>query len=225
MAGPGSSPLSRGIQVQRSRQRRLREIIPALAGNTLAEALEGPGGEDHPRSRGEYRVHVRRIESDAGSSPLSRGILHFNSPEKDSRRIIPALAGNTAERLRSARVGRDHPRSRGEYPYPMPPTPTYEGSSPLSRGIRIAVLHLEVPRRIIPALAGNTPVAAPPRTPREDHPRSRGEYLFNYRIERGSQGSSPLSRGIRDLIKRLDRAGGIIPALAGNTKPRKPSTR
>ena len=31
-------------------------------------------------------------------------------------------------------------------------------------------------------------------------------------------GSSPLSRGIRGSWKRLNRGGGIIPALAGNTE-------
>ena len=132
------------------------EDIPALAGNTLAEALEGPGGEDHPRSRGEYRVHVRRIESDAGSSPLSRGILRSVCGPRGLDGIIPALAGNTLTQCLRHPLTRDHPRSRGEYlSYPYPQN-TAEGSSPLSRGIPLEnLLHKNI-RWIIPALAGNT---------------------------------------------------------------------
>ena len=53
--GIGSSPLSRGIHRRRSPLRRLRRIIPALAGNTSAATYCTRTGRDHPRSRGEYR--------------------------------------------------------------------------------------------------------------------------------------------------------------------------
>ena len=57
------------------------------------------------------------------------------------RRIIPALAGNTA--LHDPMMGRlrDHPRSRGEY--------------------LVAMLWPQDDKGIIPALAGNTPSTAP----------------------------------------------------------------
>ena len=51
-----------------------------------------------------------------------------------------------------------------------------------------------------------------------DHPRSRGEYLFAAYSKRVSQGSSPLSRGIRKRHEQDHGHSRIIPALAGNTQ-------
>ena len=50
----GSSPLSRGIRRQAREGRRLRRIIPALAGNTRLRRRGCWRRRDHPRSRGEY---------------------------------------------------------------------------------------------------------------------------------------------------------------------------
>ena len=70
--------------------------------------------------------------------------------------IIPALAGNTKRNPVYTAMGWDHPRSRGEYPWPFRSNMKKIGSSPLSRGIPKAVIHHCGKRRIIPALAGNT---------------------------------------------------------------------
>ena len=70
---------------------------------------------------------------------------------------------------------------------------------------------------IIPALAGNTGTRAESADRRGDHPRSRGEYVFNVTASEFSMGSSPLSRGIPRSQGRHAAGGGIIPALAGNT--------
>ena len=50
-----------------------------------------------------------------------------------------------------------------------------------------------------------------------DHPRSRGEYCPTANSGSWSAGSSPLSRGIRFLVRWQRFRTGIIPALAGNT--------
>ena len=50
-------------------------------------------------------------------------------------RIIPALAGNTTPKTRSAKYTKDHPRSRGEYVLAPGLAHALGGSSPLSRGI------------------------------------------------------------------------------------------
>ena len=56
----GSSPLARGLRVSPARGRRRRRIIPARAGFTHGAVPDGPGGADHPRSRGVYpaRTHL-----------------------------------------------------------------------------------------------------------------------------------------------------------------------
>ena len=111
----GSSPLSRGIRMDRQSRRSFAGIIPALAGNTVAAKVKGRGARDHPRSRGEYRHWAYLIPPPRdhprsrgeyldtgelpakyiGSSPLSRGIRPRSFGRPARSRIIPALAGNT----------------------------------------------------------------------------------------------------------------------------------
>ena len=111
----GSSPLSRGIPSHEGFPSSKRGIIPALAGNTLPARGIGTRRWDHPRSRGEYWVWFIGEDGAAGSSPLSRGIRCHSRRGRLHRRIIPALAGNTAAAASWDVFVEDHPRSRGEY--------------------------------------------------------------------------------------------------------------
>ena len=172
----GSSPLSRGIPGLPVLHPRAAGIIPALAGNTASWFWAWPRKRDHPRSRGEYSTRTPPTPSPRGSSPLSRGILRGSAGNTEPPRIIPALAGNTPTRPESDDDAADHPRSRGEYRHESRRGDAGRGSSPLSRGIPPTTLPWPRPRRIIPALAGNTrPGWRLLRWP-PDHPRSRGEY-------------------------------------------------
>ena len=218
--GWGSSPLSRGIRsTLRAGERSIR-IIPALAGNTVDlygdQVLIG----DHPRSRGEYASGASGMCGAGGSSPLSRGILSPGSNSMPSRRIIPALAGNTGPVRVVDGCCSDHPRSRGEYLISFPLTGSTMGSSPLSRGILTIGHDAEGAHGIIPALAGNTRATSAARRSRTDHPRSRGEYSGFPCFRGGVVGSSPLSRGIPEFALGCGAEQGIIPALAGNTPRR-----
>ena len=112
---PGSSPLSRGILRYHAHPDPRTGIIPALAGNTKPAASSHMIPTDHPRSRGEYIASSVSAAAAAGSSPLSRGIQHGVAKLVPPLRIIPALAGNTSQRLISMLERKDHPRSRGEY--------------------------------------------------------------------------------------------------------------
>ena len=111
--------------------------------------------------------------------------------------IIPALAGNTVFPDLPPRRVRDHPRSRGEYPFLSPEEVAALGSSPLSRGILFNPLRKRSWGGIIPALAGNT----------EALKMMSGQ----------TEGSSPLSRGIPVILQMQQGPPRIIPALAGNT--------
>ena len=71
-------------------------------------------------------------------------------------RIIPALAGNTSYPTTVCASITDHPRSRGEYVVGGVVLEDVEGSSPLSRGILMLRIMVNLKVRIIPALAGNT---------------------------------------------------------------------
>ena len=155
---------------------------------------------DHPRSRGEYFRVTLSFSRANGSSPLSRGIRNSQGRAGRWLRIIPALAGNTVVFRKLSEQPRDHPRSRGEYCSVPPPSRMRPGSSPLSRGIPIRTKRRVVTWGIIPALAGNTTVQGMDLWENPDHPRSRGEYVFQTSHLRHVLGSSPLSRGIRAMV-------------------------
>ena len=154
-----------------------------------------------------------------GSSPLSRGIPPRIPGTRQSKGIIPALAGNTPKAHTGWPSAPDHPRSRGEYSGLWSQWVTVDGSSPLSRGIPLAALAAADVVGIIPALAGNTEQSGLRVGSQRDHPRSRGEYRAGGVRTRPARGSSPLSRGIpiSGLCWLVE--VGIIPALAGNTLP------
>ena len=195
--GGGSSPLARGLRVDRGGRIHRRGIIPARAGFTSGAALRLARSVDHPRSRGVYWPGRFRGDRRRGSSPLARGLRPARVPGRGSPGIIPARAGFTlsppttsptpagssplARGLR--RPGRrrssdapDHPRSRGVYATRSMGGAISRGSSPLARGLRPAPRARGPARWIIPARAGFTD-----RTRRgplicRDHPRSRGVY-------------------------------------------------
>ena len=166
----------RGIRSGRDQNRRGRRIIPALAGNICALPRRVSPTRDHPRSRGEYLISWYTYSWHPGSSPLSGGIRSFAPNDSSEGGIIPALAGNTnlppaptrtnPDHPRSRgnthsygsweMTARDHPRSRGEYQEEDMPLTDGEGSSPLSRGIRLWSPPHGGAVGIIPALAGNT---------------------------------------------------------------------
>ena len=174
-------------------------------------------GRDHPRSRGVYGGVTSASFTDAGSSPLARG-LHFHNLAFDgSFRIIPARAGFTHARNNASTKTSDHPRSRGVYADAMGTFLQQVGSSPLARGLRRDEQVQEHLGRIIPARAGFTRCTTGRRRPRSDHPRSRGVYIA-CRLEAAALGgSSPLARGLRAPLTFGWEGRWIIPARAGFT--------
>ena len=213
----GSSPLSRGILGSHGPRVDGVGIIPALAGNTRRAVADGFREPDHPRSRGEYAFDGDFILSRLGSSPLSRGIPESGRHQRQHRRIIPALAGNTWQVFGNNSCSQDHPRSRGEYVRVRITRERTRGSSPLSRGIPRPEEGPPIMTGIIPALAGNTEHLLPRLPSTMDHPRSRGEYSQSLNRFAYVCGSSPLSRGILSGSPHPCPRTRIIPALAGNT--------
>ena len=195
----GSSPLARGLLVREVHRLRLVRIIPARAGFTSGRVRHATPRRDHPRSRGVYG------KGGASKTPTSR--------------IIPARAGFTSRCPCSASWTRDHPRSRGVYWWSRAAQKLSSGSSPLARGLPEVVARCRVQRGIIPARAGFTsPMPCQPIR-RPDHPRSRGVYKVHRQCELAREGSSPLARGLPEVVARCRVQRGIIPARAGFTSP------
>ena len=135
----GSSPLARGLRGRGCRGGSARGIIPARAGFTHPSAPTPTSWADHPRSRGVYQGRIRTGVRRVGSSPLARGLQRDGRGWRGRVRIIPARAGFTGGTCSRGRLPRDHPRSRGVYVEVIDLTERETGSSPLARGLHLAI--------------------------------------------------------------------------------------
>ena len=142
-------------------------------------------------------IHDATSFSQAGSSPLARGLQDRRGEGPDPVRIIPARAGFTTPWSTASRRTRDHPRSRGVYRTQPQAAPTPSGSSPLARGLLRRRTDAMDAAGIIPARAGFTPIHPESRCTTSDHPRSRGVYCGSNPSTSVTEGSSPLARGLR----------------------------
>ena len=89
---------------------------------------------DHPRIRGEHQKQLRRLVTDVGSSPHTRGAPRQRRLDHQPVRIIPAYAGSTVYSCQAILHVRDHPRIRGEHLDGAERIPVADGSSPHTRG-------------------------------------------------------------------------------------------
>ncbi len=197
MAGAGSSPLTRGKRGCVEAARSDAGLIPAHAGKTADRCRRPPARGAHPRSRGENRVQARRTLIRPGSSPLTRG-----------KHQMKAFADTAASA---------HPRSRGENHRLDPCRPGDRGSSPLTRGKQPGEELSGRIRGLIPAHAGKTSPTCNGTPTTWAHPRSRGENPSMKFLNVSDLGSSPLTRGKRELTVYEYNMEGLIPAHAGKT--------
>jgi len=156
LAGPGSSPHTRGAPSSAALQRCSGGIIPAYAGSTKWHDKRQTWNRDHPRIRGEHTVTGGDCRRVLGSSPHTRGALAIVQFCPFVRGIIPAYAGSTLERRFQCPPVWDHPRIRGEH-FKVGTTCKHgRGSSPHTRGARKTATPRSACRGIIPAYAGST---------------------------------------------------------------------
>ena len=152
-------------------------------------------------------------------SPLTPGKPPPRAVRGADLRLIPAHAGKTnRDSILGPKVAA-HPRSRGENHGLSPGKSARLGSSPLTRGKRVASSGFGGEVGLIPAHAGKT--AGVRRADQGDgaHPRSRGENAILLGVPFTTAGSSPLTRG-----KQTERGDEVytlrlIPAHAGKTSP------
>ena len=153
----------------------------------------------------------------SGSSPLTRGKLTNRIPHGLDDGLIPAHAGKTSRGSSRPVCPRAHPRSRGENAGVFLGIAWSVGSSPLTRG-KLAGQALAVSALgLIPAHAGKTGFKAGDDLASGAHPRSRGENAPALVAARIARGSSPLTRGKRDVQPPRSVHEGLIPAHAGKT--------
>ena len=110
----GSSPLTRGKQLDAASVPNKVGLIPAHAGKTRRTVRRGASAWAHPRSRGENQPVVQPGRLSRGSSPLTRGKRALSEGRPQCAGLIPAHAGKTDTGGVSTYGHGAHPRSRGE---------------------------------------------------------------------------------------------------------------
>ena len=159
------------------------------------------------------------MQKQLGSPPLARGKEVKIGPYTAYARITPACAGKRPASEIAPCGLEDHPRLRGEKLPPKSSSSQIRGSPPLARG-KVPISRQMMQRiRITPACAGKRPGIDKKGSIRGDHPRLRGEDIFNTGAYGAMAGSPPLARG-----KGSQPAGSvdddrITPACAGKSVP------
>ena len=155
-ANDGSPPHARG-RLHRFHPYKLSfRITPACAGKTQSPGITDIDNPDHPRMRGEDFASHKWTATKPGSPPHARGRLRDGGGVGGSGWITPACAGKTITRFVNGGTPPDHPRMRGEDPFPGRGTMPRNGSPPHARGRRSYHFQLLLNRRITPACAGKT---------------------------------------------------------------------
>jgi len=202
---PGPSPRARGALHLGRVQRVADGTIPACAGSTVWGLAAGRG--------------VR------GPSPRARGAQDLAPCDQIARGTIPACAGSTPPHTYGLPAWRDHPRVRGEHRPRPTPRRRPAGPSPRARGALAICRRPALQQGTIPACAGSTGLRHPRKGNLRDHPRVRGEHGIPWSRIPVFPGPSPRARGAHRRGRRSDPRCGTIPACAGSTSARPPSSR
>ena len=216
----GSSPRMRGKPVRCVVDIVVLRIIPAHAGQTPCDERERRSRTDHPRACGANSLTHHFFFYATGSSPRMRGKHVRDRHRPPGPRIIPAHAGQTQPIPWPRPPPSDHPRACGANSPVRSVVCATVGSSPRMRGKRSGnrpTIHL---LRIIPAHAGQTWQLRQGTRRQPDHPRACGANGRVPEIAWTDDGSSPRMRGKHGFGEGVEHAVRIIPAHAGQTRPR-----
>ena len=220
----GSSPRVRGKPPSLIGSCSSIRLIPACAGKTSTRRSGDTPARAHPRVCGENGpCHAHGLEH-VGSSPRVRGKPDTATEWMRARGLIPACAGKTPPSEAASTSWPAHPRVCGENDNMPMRRITDWGSSPRVRGkLRAPICSLK-PFGLIPACAGKTARRRPRGCGGWAHPRVCGENCPCRPLSDAERGSSPRVRGKLHTMYFLHSTGGLIPACAGKTRGRKPSS-
>ena len=192
-------------------------FIPAGAGNTGGENLLPVLFAVYPRRCGEHLGAHGPGRRQRGLSPQVRGTRQRQLAHGANPRFIPAGAGNTSRSRAGGPRRSVYPRRCGEHTRSSSAMRSRAGLSPQVRGTRSIHSGNSIPKRFIPAGAGNT--VTPPLCLMSEtvYPRRCGEHVGFQGLQSGGDGLSPQGRGTPDSIKPGENWHRFIPAGAGNT--------
>ena len=174
---------------------------------------------------GENPAEEASEESADGSSPRGRGKRRHRPCRGRGGRLIPAWAGKTPLVPRTSIRPPAHPRVGGENQGLQDRRHSRCGSSPRGRGKRRVCAPGTGFPGLIPAWAGKTRRRVFRTGGYGAHPRVGGENPAATSTRLEPAGSSPRGRGKLTDRARLRGCGGLIPAWAGKTCPRRAHSR
>ena len=216
----GSSPRVRGKRLKAIALALIGRIIPARAGQTRGSRVSRVLCSDHPRACGANSSRSLFRSFELGSSPRVRGKPCRCSVRWPVGRIIPARAGQTSTQKCTTVAWSDHPRACGANGSVSCVRSWETGSSPRVRGKPQHRVYAHGDGRIIPARAGQTSTPISRTSQTSDHPRACGANPAQVCALQVCAGSSPRVRGKPRDRQPLPVGGRIIPARAGQTRPR-----
>ena len=213
--GRGLSPRVRGnllpVFISAAGQR----SIPACAGEPLSRRRMKNGGTVYPRVCGGTCQTTRMARGDKGLSPRVRGNRCGLIEHTNREGSIPACAGEPILEYHYRHPQTVYPRVCGGTSRALRVCASRRGLSPRVRGNPGVVPRLTIPRRSIPACAGEPRRRSPSYDPPPVYPRVCGGTVVPKSVARLVGGLSPRVRG-----NRSPRAQGMgsrrsIPACAG----------
>ena len=134
-----------------------------------------------------------------------------------NRRITPAYAGKSDNKVGEIAEWEDHPRLCGEKDSPLLNSTLILGSPPPMRGKDREPADTGCTDGITPAYAGKSSNTRHSFFPRWDHPRLCGEKASTKAWELWGTGSPPPMRGKGSSTAAYRTAQGITPAYAGKS--------
>ena len=193
-----------------------------MCGGARGGFRPGSGGAGlYPRVCGGAPCSAARSRTASGLSPRVRGSRRQVRRRGRAQGIIPACAGEPEHEQRELRQDRDYPRVCGGAIRFTPSKGRSAGLSPRVRGSPGSVGVMPPPPGIIPACAGEPPRSLSSTAISRDYPRVCGGAAIRPRTSAGETGLSPRVRGSRLPPAAAERGAGIIPACAGEPRPRR----
>ena len=193
----GLSPRVRGNHVSAKTRNAAAGSIPACAGEPPGRVLRPTVTAVYPRVCGGTRVVSPSTVSAVGLSPRVRGNRDPGQTGPARRGSIPACAGEPSAFNCPTVTIRVYPRVCGGTHWLRWAPSCTAGLSPRVRGNRVPRRPGGVPRRSIPACAGEPRLSSPPNTSSRVYPRVCGGTGAMPALVLVSPGLSPRVRGNR----------------------------
>ena len=210
------TPQVRGTGISPKRRLYIGRFIPAGAGNSGKGRAVVSKWPVYPRRCGEQTTPQMLQPPSIGLSPQVRGTGTRTGFNYDTRRFIPAGAGNRRPAWRMTPPAPVYPRRCGEQVLTRGGGFHKSGLSPQVRGTGGRGSDRWRSCRFIPAGAGNRARLAPRRTESPVYPRRCGEQRVSSTNWPSSPGLSPQVRGTDLRDELLVENARFIPAGAGN---------